>query len=166
MKPEDPAEFCAAINGRLVAALVLYTGDRYLAEEIAQEALARAWEQWNQVGVMASPEGWTFRTARNIAISRWRRRGVERRARRSWDSGQSVVADPAESVALRDAVGSLPERQRATIVARFYLGMSVAETALHLDCAEGTVKAATSHALDRLRASGFIDEAVVEGSTP
>lgn len=145
---------------------MLYTGDRYLAEEIAQEALARTWERWDRVGAMASPEGWTFRTARNIAVSRWRRRGVERRAQQAWDRGDPIADDPAESIALREAVAALPERQRATIVARFYLGMSVAETSLHLDCAEGTVKAATSHALDRLRESGFIDEAVAEGTTP
>ena len=164
MNPNDPAEFCEQVRGRLVAALVLYTGDRYVAEELAQEALSRAWERWDTVGAMVSPEGWTFRTARNLAVSRWRRRGIERRARRVYDSGAAVVEDPAEAVALRDAVASLPERQRATIVARFYLGLSVAETARHLDCAEGTVKAATSQALDRLRSSGFIDEATaVEG---
>ena len=138
-----------------MAALVLYTGDRHVAEELAQEALVRAWERWETVGAMASPEGWTFRTARNLAVSRWRRRGIERRAR---VSTAPVVVDPAEGIAVRDAVASLPERQRATIVARFFLGMSVAETAALLDCAEGTVKAATSQALDRLRSEGFIDD--------
>jgi len=160
MNPVDPAQFCEDVRGRLVAALVLYTGDRHLAEELAQEALARAWERWDKVGVMASPEGWTFRTARNLAVSRWRRRGIERRARMG--SGAAVVVDPAEGVAIRDAVAALPERQRATIVARFYLGLSVVETAEQLGCAEGTVKAATSQALDRLRANGFIEPMIAD----
>ena len=155
MNPVDPAEFCADVRGRLVAALVLYTGDRHLAEELAQEALARAWERWDTVGSMASPEGWTFRTARNLAVSRWRRRAIERRARQSV---APVVVAPAEGVAIRDAVSALPERQRATLVARFYLGLSVAEAADHLGCAEGTVKAATSQALERLRSQGFIED--------
>lgn len=162
MNPEDPETFCGEVSGRLVAALTLYTGDRDVAEELAQEALARAWERWARVGAMSSPEGWVFRTARNLAVSRWRRRAIERRARRG-PSDVSVL-DPAEAVAIRDAVAALPERQRATIVARFYLGLSVAETARELDCAEGTVKAATSQALDRLRSAGFIDEAIVEGT--
>lgn len=162
MNPEDPETFCAQVGGRLTAALTLYTGDRHVAEELAQEALARAWERWDRVGSMASPEGWVFRTARNLAVSRWRRRAVERRARHN--ARVTVVEDPAEAVALREAVAALPERQRATIVARFYLGLSVAEAARHLDCAEGTVKAATSHALDALRAAGFVDESVVEGT--
>lgn len=160
MNPEDPAAFCAQVSGRLTAALTLYTGDRDVAEELAQEALARAWERWDRVGAMASPEGWVFRTARNLAVSRWRRRAIERRAR----AAETVVEDPAEGVALRAAVADLPERQRATIVARFYLDLSVAEAARHLDCAEGTVKAATSHALDALRRAGFVDETVVEGT--
>ena len=126
-----------------------------------RQALARAWERWDRVGAMASPEGWVFRTARNLAVSRWRRRAIERRARRS--AADRVVEDPADDVAIRAAVASLPERQRATIVARFYLGLSVAETARELDCAEGTVKAATSQALDRLRASGFIDDTDIDG---
>ena len=46
---------------------------------------------------------------------------------------------------------ALPERQRATVVARFYLDLSVRETAELLDCEEGTVKAATSHAIASLR---------------
>ncbi len=74
-----------------------------------------------------------------------------------------VVVDPAEGIAIRDAVAGLPERQRATIVARFYLGLSVAETAEHLGCAEGTVKAATSQALDRLRSQGFVDSLIADG---
>ena len=167
MNPTDPAAFCEAVSGRLVAALVLYTGDRYLAEELAQEALTRAWERWDRVGAMESPEGWTFQTARNLAISRWRRRGVERRAARAAAARADLVDDPAEGVAVRDAVASLPERQRATIVARFFLGLSVAETAVLLDCAEGTVKASTSHALERLRGVGFIDDAAtVERPSP
>lgn len=159
MNPVDPEKFCEDTRGRLVAALVLYTGDRHVAEDLAQEALARAWERWDRVGAMASPEGWTFRTARNLAVSRWRRRGIERRAHRS---ATPVVVDPAEGIAIRDAVASLPERQRATVIARFYLGLSVAEAAEHLDCAEGTVKAATSQALDRLRAQGLIESPTVD----
>ena len=158
MNLTDPADFCEEVRGRLVAALVLYTGDRHVAEELAQESLVRAWERWDRVGAMASPEGWTFQTARNLAIGRWRGLGVERRARRVRDRSEMLAADPADGVAISDAVAGLPERERATIVARFFLGYTVAETAELLDCAQGTVKAATSHALNRLRSSGFIDD--------
>ena len=144
----------------MVASLTLYCGDRHLAEELAQEALARAWERWPDVSTMASPEAWTFATARNLARSRFRRRAAERRARRRLER-ERPPADPdtAVGLAVRAAVAELPERQRATIVARYYLGYDVAATADLLGCAEGTVKAATSQALDRLRAAGLIDDA-------
>lgn len=75
----DPAAFCDRVSGRLVGSLTLYCGDRHLAEELAQEALARAWERWPAVSRMASPEGWAFRTAMNLARSGFRRRRIERR---------------------------------------------------------------------------------------
>ena len=51
---------------------------------------------------------------------------------------------------MRDAVGALPPKQRAAVVCRFYLAMTVAETAETLGCAEGTVKSATHQALASL----------------
>ena len=59
--------FCAQVSPRLVGSLTLYCGDRLLAEEIAQEALVRAFERWGRVGAMASPEAWAYRTAFNLA---------------------------------------------------------------------------------------------------
>ena len=59
---------------------------------------------------------------------------------------------------MRDAVQRLPERQRSTIIARFYLGLDVAETAAALRCREGTVKAHTFRAMQRLRTEGLIDD--------
>jgi RNA polymerase sigma factor (sigma-70 family) len=161
----DPtvAEFCERLRGRLVGSLTLFCGDRAVAEELAQEALARAWERWSSVGQMASPEAWTYRTALNLARSRFRRRAAERRANRRHSgrfasSGNDEGSDAAASLAIRAAVAGLPPRQRAVIVARFYLGLDVADTATALDCAQGTVKAATHAAIQNLRAAGLADE--------
>jgi hypothetical protein len=49
---------------------------------------------------------------------------------------------------------------------RFYLGYDVAGTAALLDCAPGTVKAATHQALANLRASGLVDDIPEEAETP
>ena len=57
----DPSAFCDRVSGRLVGSLTLYGGDRHVAEELAQEALARAWERWSTVSRLDSPEAWTFR---------------------------------------------------------------------------------------------------------
>jgi RNA polymerase sigma-70 factor (ECF subfamily) len=156
---DEPAAFCRAIRDRLVGSLTLYCGDRAVAEELAQEALVRLWERWDRVSAMASPEAWTYRTAFNLASSWGRRRSAERRAnRRSLRITTTQVDDPAMVETVRSAVAALPQRQRAIVVCRFYLTMTVAETAEALGCAEGTVKSATHQALANLRAAGLVDD--------
>jgi RNA polymerase sigma factor (sigma-70 family) len=152
------AEFIEWVSGRLVASLVLYTGDQSLAEDLAQEALVRVWRNWDEVSQMASPEGWTFRTARNLALSFRRRRKIEERIARLLYEQESESQDPdvASALSVRRAVAALPERQRATVVARFYLDLSVKETAALLECKEGSVKAATSQAISSLRSQGLL----------
>jgi RNA polymerase sigma factor (sigma-70 family) len=152
----DASEFCAEIAPRLVGSLVLFCGDHGIAEECAQEALARAIERWDRVSVMTSPEAWTYRTALNLAQSSFRRAAFERRARHRLVS-LAPLPDTAEAIAVRAAVQELPPRQRAVIVARFYLGLDVNETARVLGCRSGTVKAHTAKAIARLRTFGLLD---------
>lgn len=130
-----------------------------MAEELAQEALVRAWERWPKVSRLASPEAWTYRTAFNLASSWGRRRSAERRAnRRVVVDDLAVTPDTPTVEAVRDAVATLPPKQRAAVVCRFYLAMTVAETAETLGCAEGTVKSATHQAIASLRTAGLVDE--------
>jgi RNA polymerase sigma factor (sigma-70 family) len=168
MTDEGPEAHCDRIRDRLVGALTLATGDRGVAEELAQEALVRTWQRWAQVARMDSPEAWTFRVGLNLAGSWRRRRAAERRAARRTGPAPWSHDDPdaAEAATVRAAVAGLPDRQRAVIVARFYLGHDVAGTAALLGCAEGTVKAATSHALANLRRAGLVEAADEEASTP
>ncbi len=160
MGDDEPAAFCRAIRDRLVGSLTLFCGDRAVAEELAQEALVRAWERWDRVGTMASPEAWTYRTAFNLASSWGRRRSAERRAHRRLGPSDplAVTPDTPTIEAVRDAVGALPPKQRAAVVCRFYLTMTVAETAETLGCAQGTVKSATHQALANLRTAGLVDD--------
>jgi RNA polymerase sigma factor (sigma-70 family) len=163
MSDADAAAFCDRVRTRLVGALTLTCGDRDVAEELAQDTLVRVWERWAQVSAMDSPEGWTFRTAFNLASSWRRRRAAERRANRRATEREPAPQDGAiaETEIVRRAVSSLPERQRAVIVARFYLGYDVAGTAQLLGCAPGTVKATTSQALGNLRRRGLMPD--IEG---
>ncbi len=158
--PQSPEDLVREIRHPLVGSLALYCGDRAVAEELAQEALARAWLRWPK---LEDPKAWTYRTAFNLASSWGRRRSAERRAnRRAGEMAPVNEPDRADVHAVREAVAALPDRQRAVIVSRFFLGFDVRETAEVLGCAEGTVKAATHQALAALRRSGLVDDPAPE----
>lgn len=141
--------------------MTVYCGDRGVAEELAQETLLRAWDRWERVGTLESPMGWAHRVALNLARSWFRRRAAERRAlaRHGAPPEQGpALPDDAEVLALRQAVRALPPRQRAAVALRYYAGLSVAETAEVLGCAEGTVKSLTAKGVAALRTGIGRDE--------
>lgn len=154
----SPEELCDRVRDRLVGALTLSTADRAVAEELAQETLVRVWLHWSRVSTLDSPEHWAMRVGLNLATSWHRRRLAEWRANRRASGERSAEDrhDPAVD-AVRQAVASLPPRQRAVIVARFYLGYDVAAAADLLECAPGTIKATTHQAISKLRRSGLLD---------
>lgn len=143
--------FCRAMHPRLVGALALHCGDRDVAEELAQETLARVWERWASVREMESPEAWAFRVGFNLSTSRYRRRAAERRARARLGPPDDSEADAAAVLTIRAAVAALPPRQRAAIVLRYFADQSIERTAEILGCAPGTVKSLTNRAIATLR---------------
>lgn len=151
----DRAEFCTKVHPELVRVLTVHCGDRRVAEELAQESLARAIAQWSRVGAMQYPKAWVYRVAFNLASSRWRRARVERRAIAGLDSS-GVDSDPAvgctERSALRDALAQLPPRQRAAVALRYLSDLSADDTAAVLNCKPSTVRSLTSQAATSLRA--------------
>jgi RNA polymerase sigma factor (sigma-70 family) len=158
--PLNTAVFCAELRPRLVGSLALFTGDRLLGEELAQEALARALERWHDVSRLDCPEAWVFRVGFNLAKSARRRRTCERRANMRLAARAVEYAELPDTptfVTVRHAVSALPPRQRAVIMARFFAGLDVKTTAAALGCADGTVKAQTHQAMAGLRASGIIE---------
>src|SRR5436305_11937519 len=69
-------------SARLIAGLTRITGDVGLAEDLAQEALVAALEQWPGSGVPDNPGAWLMGTAKHRAIDRLRRAEVlERKTR-------------------------------------------------------------------------------------
>ena len=150
----EAAVLFSRIRPGLVGALALYCGDRGVAEDLAQEAMARAWARWRHVSALDAPERWVYRTAFNLARSRFRRLAVERRVHRLMPV-VAALPDTATAVAVRAAVSALPPRQRAAIVARYYLDLDVAASADLLGCQPGTVKALTHQAIASLRRAGL-----------
>lgn len=149
--PAGLAVFCESNKERLVALLTLQCGDRLIAEELAQETLAKVCLRWRSVQKMANPEAWMFRVAINLANSYFRRMAAERKAKaRFGPVSHYPDPDPTDAIAVRQALADLPQRQRAVLVLRFYADLSVREVAEALDIPEGTVKTLTRRALKRL----------------
>lgn len=145
--------FCTVQHVRLVGMLDLLVGNLAVAEELAQEALARAWMSWWRVRRYDNPEAWLHRVAVNLAMSHFRRRAAERRATARLDDPADAVEDTdvASAVALRAALARLPERMRTAVVLRFYVDLPYAEVASRMRLAEPTCRSFVNRALERLR---------------
>lgn len=165
--PDAEAAFsavCEAEFGRLVGTLTLYTGDRTLAQDLAQEALARLWRDWGRLQDPSAAPGFAYRAGLNLAKNHFRRRAVVRRhAHLVGVRDEHVDTDAADTVALRQAVAGLPRRQRAALVLRYHADRSVEETAQILDVPANTVKTWTRRSLQALRVE--FDADIVEGQS-
>lgn len=152
--PPEFERFCAVEFPRLVRMLDLLTGDLHVAEELAQETLVRASSHWSKVAVMDAPGAWTWRVARNLATSRWRRTQAARRAAARLGPSPTVHhdADVAEAASVREALQRLGLRDREVLVLRHHLQLTVAETAAELGISEEAVKSRSHRAAGRLRA--------------
>lgn len=138
----------------VVRSMTLYCGDPAVAEELAQDAFARAHQRWPEVEGMRRPDLWVQKVAFNLARSWFRRKAAERRAytRHGPLQDRVEVSDGSAGAAVRQAVAALPGRQREVIIHRFFLDRSVAETASLLAISPNAVKAATFKGVAGLRA--------------
>lgn len=148
------AQFVAARERALQRTAWLLTGDWALAQDLVQTALARSWPVWERIRRRDNPEIYVRRVMVNTWVT-W--------SRRRWRGEQATDAmpehpapdDPAAEVivrmAIRGALGSLTDRQRAMVVLRIFDDLSEAQVAQVLNCAVGTVKSTMAHALAKLR---------------
>jgi RNA polymerase sigma-70 factor, ECF subfamily len=145
-------EFFVERYGEVVRCMRLVVGDSTRAEELTEEAFVRAFRHWSRVSRLDRPVAWVYVVACNEARRTWRR---EQRAPKWSGRERSVVEDAAGTVAtvldVRAALTQLAERQRAAIVLRYFADLPLAEIAVVMGCATGTVKATLHQALDRLR---------------
>jgi RNA polymerase sigma factor (sigma-70 family) len=151
----DFAEFYRGARDECLRAVLVSVGDRDVAQELVDEAFARACASWRKVSRHPAPAAWVVRTALNENISRWRRR---RREVAVPDFGQFADlpdADRADGSAvdprIMAALLRLPARQRQVVALRVFLDLDTDRTAEVLGVAPSTVKAHLSRALGALR---------------
>lgn len=146
--PEHPLtyeEFFADEYPRLVPMLHALTGDRGRAEDLAQEALARAHRDWHRISGFERPGAWSRRVAINLAANHARSSRREKRALRRVDEPPPGQLSPADEQ-LWALVRELPDQQRAAVVLHYVDDLSVARVAEILEVGDGTVKTHLSRA--------------------
>ena len=127
---------------QMVSVVYALTGQRWAAEELAQEAFIRAYRSWETVSGYDKPGSWLRRVTINLATSHLRRRITEAKALTLMVLRQRTPLDshPASDEALWAAVRALPRRQRESFVLHYVDGLAIGEIAEVLEVAETTVK--------------------------
>jgi RNA polymerase sigma-70 factor (ECF subfamily) len=133
-------------------------GDAGLAEDMAQEAFLRAWNNLPSFRPGSSLRNWLYRIAVNAALDVLRRRTEEpvedERMERMTDETpgpEAVVIAREQAAFLQQAMRSLPEAARSVLVLREYGELSYQEIASVLDIPVGTVMSRLNYARNRLR---------------
>jgi RNA polymerase sigma-70 factor (sigma-E family) len=151
--------FVADRTAPLLRTACLMTGNLTEAEDLVQETLLRVARRWPKIRRMAYPAAYARQILVNVALD-----GAAQRGRRKGELAGGVH-DLVDTRAQRDlykvdarqellgVLATLPARQRAVIVLRYWEDLPEAEVAEVLGCSTGTVKSTASRGLARLRAT-------------
>ncbi len=131
-------------------------GDPLLAEEAAQEAFIRAWQNIRGYNPRFVFRNWVYRIALNAATDVLRRRTetivVEAEPLTADVDGPEASMERNEQIEqVRQAVLSLPPASRAALILREYEGMTYQEIADALDIPIGTVMSRLNYARSQIR---------------
>ncbi|GAA4204284.1 RNA polymerase sigma factor [Microbispora amethystogenes] len=159
MTSPDPHRAVEAVwrieSARVIAALARMVNDIGLAEELAQDALVAALEEWPRKGVPDNPGAWLTLTAKHRALDRFRRRDTYQRKLQEIGRDMELRQESAEAElddALDDHIGddllrliftachpALPAEGRLALTLRLLGGLSTAEIARAFLVPEPTV---------------------------
>jgi RNA polymerase sigma-70 factor (sigma-E family) len=150
----DFDSWVAARGPALLRLAYTLTGNRSDAEDVVQDALARALPRWERISRVDNVDAYVRRMVVNAHTSWWRK------WRRRESPAAEVVLPPAdegggvppdERRAIWLACGRLPEAQRTAIVLRYYEQLEYAEIAALTGVREGSVRSRVSRGLEVLR---------------
>ena len=157
----DVGDFEAYASARwswmLRFAYLLTYGDHHEAEDLVQTTLAKVYLRWDHVRTLGAPDRYVRRALINNNTTRQRRRRVvqlltphltDPRKPADHISDHDSYDTRAELLA---ALATLPPRQRAVVVLRYWECLGEQETADVLGCSAGNVKSQASRALKKLR---------------
>ncbi len=152
--------FVAECSDPLLHTAYLIAWDLAEAEDLVQECLLTVARRWPRVRRMDHPRAYARRVLVNLALD-----GRGRRSQRRRELGGPLDAPELQAAEDRriagvearrdlvDALATLPPRQRAVLVLRYFEDLSEAQVATILGCSVGTVKSTASRGLARLQAA-------------
>jgi RNA polymerase sigma-70 factor, ECF subfamily len=131
-------------------------GDPALAEDAAQEAFLRAWQQLRRYNPRFAFRSWVYRIALNVALDALRReRPTATLDTAVWaaagEDPEARVERKQQAQQVQQAVLALPAASRAVLVLREYEGLSYHEIAAALDIPLGTVMSRLNYARGQVR---------------
>jgi len=160
----DFEEWLLAREGSLHRTARLLTHDTHAAQDLVQTTLAKLYLAWDRISDRDNVDAYARRILVNEHRSTWRRASTRREF--TTDTPPDRGETSREYDGVRDAVwafvGTLPPRQRAVIVLRYYEELTEPEVAELLGISVGTVKSQAHRALAALRAR-VADHPEIEG---
>jgi len=161
----DFGEFVQATLPGLLRYGHALTGNPHDAADLVQTVLEKIGSRWSYVQEKTGdPLAYVRRSMANAHVSRWRRTRRENLVADLPDTSPHIQADPFEHEPLWCALRTLPPRQRAVMVLRYYECLSEAEIAAALGVTQGTVKSQASKAIASLRQKLVMTDSEGEGS--
>lgn len=125
--------------------------DRQVAEELTQEAFARAYRRWRKLDDGGYAVPWLHRVVMNLTLNHVRRRDRGSVLERLHAPRPTYPPAAHDADWLTTTLGQLPRRQREAVFLRYVADLDVARVASVMGCSEGTVKTHSKRGLDRLR---------------
>jgi RNA polymerase sigma-70 factor (ECF subfamily) len=127
---------------KMVAVAYAVSGSRWAAEELAQDALTRAYRSWDTIGRYDKPGAWLRRVTINFATSHVRRRVSEVKAVERFALRRIEPPDPhpEEDMEFWQQVKRLPRRQRQAVALRYVDDLSTGEIAEVMEISESSVR--------------------------
>jgi RNA polymerase sigma-70 factor (sigma-E family) len=130
----------------------LLTGSRDAAQDLVQDAFVRIAARFHDIRDPDAFGAYLSRSVVNLANSRFRRQKVERSyLARAESPRPGDLPDIPTRHDLRKVLFTLPSRQRAAIVLRYYIDLSEDQTAEVLGCSVGAVKSLVLRGMQTLR---------------
>ncbi len=154
--PDSFADFVRASTTSLFATAYLLTGNKGAAEELVQDTLVRLYPKWDKVEDADNSLAYVRRSLINVFVTATRlpahRDLPVWQLPDRWD-GRDVSDIVVNRRLSWQLLGTLPHRQRAAVVLRYFHDLTDQEIAESLGCRVGTVRSLISRALAALRVS-------------